>query len=93
MGLTSNPIRILTQPMANRLKFLGIAYFIGKIKFELLFHVPKRLSENRNVGVIPCLGHTNGFLGTTMFYNEARFWFQMFFFLCSALLGEDSQFD
>ena len=30
----------VTQPMANRLKLLGITYFIGKIKFKLLFHGP-----------------------------------------------------
>ena len=30
----------LTQPMANRLKLLGITYLIGKIWFKLLFHGP-----------------------------------------------------
>ena len=37
----------LTQPMANRLKLLGISYLIRKNKpFKLLFHGPKWLSKS-----------------------------------------------
>ena len=37
--------RYLTQPMANRLKLLGIPYLVGKTKFQLLFHGPNWLSK------------------------------------------------
>ena len=40
VGNVSSHVSLLTQPMVNWLKLLGIIYLIGKIKFKLLFHGP-----------------------------------------------------
>ena len=41
----TSSVSSLTQPMANRLKLLGITYLVGKITFkQLFFHDPKWLS-------------------------------------------------
>ena len=39
-SLTIETWRLLTWPMAKRLKLFGITYLVGKIKFELFFQGP-----------------------------------------------------